>query len=329
MSVAEAAAKATPATGTLFPSPGTYESASMEAGKGVVALDTHDGMRCDISKQLSPYFAVVHSFWLGTAMLQDNRNKTYSFVAQVADENGLLMARVDPEKGTVDGRIHTVLPLGMFKLQLGLSGDRVSEQTPDAGQSDQALAELDFGAQTWTANLKYGSMGGGPMFGCNYFQTITRKLALGGEGMYIGTNNALLSSYTLKYTHDNLTSEPVSSINASPPKNGTAVTVANYNVAQSLLSVNYKRIVTPNRVTLAAELQCSPQTLDSQVLLGAEIKLNRSKVGIAVDGTGKIQSVVEAKLGMAPGSPTLSFTSEVDHGKNVMRFGYGLNIGNS
>lgn len=301
----------------------------MEAGKGVVTLDAHDGLRCDISKQLSPYFAVVHSFWLGTGMLPDGRNKTYSFVAQVADENGLLMARVDPEKGTVDGRIHAALPLGMFKLQLGLSGDRVSEQKPDAGQNDQALAELDFGAQTWTANLKYGSMGGGPMFGCNYFQTITRKLALGGEGMYIGTNNSLLSSYTIKYTHDDLTSEPVSSSNSSPPKNGTAVTVANYNTAQSLLSVNYKRIVTPNRVTLAAELQCSPQTLDSQVLLGAEIKLNRSKVHIAVDGTGKIQSVVEAKLGMAPGSPTLSFTSEVDHGKDSMRFGYGLNIGNS
>merc|ERR1712071_604813 len=170
-------------------------------------------------------------------------------------------------------------------------------------------------------------MGQGLMFGCNYFQAITRKLAMGGEGMYIATNNSLLSSYTLRYAHDNLTSEPVGSSITSTPNEGTTVSVVNYNTAQSLLSFNYKRIVTPNRVTLAAELQCSPQTLDSQVSLGAEIKLNRSKVGLAIDGTGKIQSIVETKLGMAPGSPTLNFCAEVDHGKDVMRFGYGLNIG--
>lgn len=317
----------------LFSNPGTYETAPMEAGKGTVTLDTHDGFRCDISKQLSPYFAAVHSFWLGTAMLPDGRNKTYSFVAQVADENGLLMARMDPERGSVDGRIHTSIlgGLAMCKLQLGLSGEKPTEKQPDAGQNDQALGEIDFGGNTWTANLKYGSMGQGLMFGCNYFQAVTRKLAMGGEGMYIATNSSLLSSYTLKYTHDNLTSEPDSGTtsfsSSAPPKDGTAVTVINYNTAQSLLSLNYKRIVTPNRVTLAAELQCSPQTLDSQVLLGAEVKLNRSKVGLAIDGTGKIQSVLETKLGMAPGSPTLNFCAEVDHGKDVMRFGYGLNIG--
>lgn len=298
----------------------------MEAGKGVVTLDTHDGFRCDVSKQLSPYFAVVHSFWLGTSMLPDGRNRHYNFVAQVADETGLLMARVDPEKGTVDGRVHADLAgMGQLKLQLGLSGER---GTPEAGQNDQALAEVDLGGRTWTANLKYGSVGGGLMFGGSYLQSVTRKLALGGEGLYVGTNRSLLSSYTLKYAHDGLASEPADDDDGRPRKTeGTAVTVANYSTAQSLLTLNYKRVVTPNRVTLAAELQCSPSTLDSQVSIGADVRLNRSRVGLAVDGTGRILSVVEAKLGTAPGSPTLNLTSEVDHGKNVMRFGYGLNVG--
>ena len=86
-------------------------------------------------------------------------------------------------------------------------------------------------------------------------------------------------------------------------------------------------VVNPDRVTLGAELQCSPTSLESQVLVGAEFNLTRSKVNVCVDGTGRVQSVLEAKLGMAPGSPSLSFAAEVDHGKDTMRFGYGLNIG--
>ena len=319
-----------------IPNPGPYEGASMDAGKRLVSLDTHDGFRCDINKQLSPFFLIVHSFWLGTSMIPDGRNKTYSFVAQVASDNGLLMARTDPERGSVDGRVHVGLLGGMAmgKLQLGLSGAGTgADGQGGGGQNDQVLAEIDFGGQTWTGNLRYGSVAGGLMYGCNYFQSVTKRLALGGEGVYIGTNKSLLSSYSMKYTFPNLSSTPLDEERVSIGSNkddemkGSAVMYANYNAAQGLLSVNYKRVVTPDRVTLGAELQCSPMTLDSQVVLGAEVNLQRSKLNVCVDGSGRIQSVLEAKLGIAPGSPTLNFAAEVDHGKDLMRFGYGLNIG--
>jgi len=287
--------------------------------------------------------AVVHSFWLGTSMIPDGRNRTYTFLTQVADEAGLLMARIDPERGSIDGRIHRALlgGLAMGKLQMGVSAPGGDEQQ---AANDQLLAELDFGGMTWTGNLKYGSMGGGLVFGCNYFQSITPRLAMGGEGMYISANSNLLSNYSLKYTM------PVSSPTddeddaddsiAAAAKNQeaapgsvdtaagapTATMVANYNSAQGLLALNYKRDVTPNRVTLGAELQCSPMTLESQVLVGAEFKLTRSKMSLCVDGTGKVQSCLETKLGMQPGSPTLNFSAELDHGKDSMKFGYGINI---
>ena len=57
---------------------------------------------------------------------------------------------------------------------------------------------------------------------------------------------------------------------------------------------------------------------------GAEFNL---KVSLAIDGTGRIQSIVEAKLGMTPGSPTFSLSADVDHSKDIMKFGYGLNVG--
>ena len=316
-------------TASAFTNPGPYEMVAQES-KRLITLDTYDGFRCDISKQLSPYMVAIHNFWLGTNMMQDGRKSTYAFVCQVADENGLLMARVDPGRGSVDGRVHTALlgGLAMGKLQLGLSTE---------GQHDQALMEVDFGGETWTGNLKYGSMGGGIAVGCNYFQAVTPRLAMGGEGMYLGVNNSLMSNYTLKYTLPAKTGEEDIPSAAATPKNdgpasptqengGSSTLWASFNTMSSQATLSYRRVVTPNRVTLGASLDFSPFTLDSHVLVGAEFKLNRSKLNFCVDGTLHMQSTLETKLGMGQGSPSLSFSADVDHLKEDMKFGYGLNF---
>lgn len=258
---------------------------------------------------------------MGTSMLPDGRNASYGFTTQMNDEEGFSMARVDPERQSVDGRIHRALfgGIAMAKLQAGLSAE---------GSNDQLLGEVDLGAQTWTANLKYGSMGGGNVYGCNYFQQISPRFAMGGEGMYIGVNGNMLSSYTAKYSFDRHNAG-----SNSEEVGGTANTeqqpcylAATLNAGQGTLNLAYKQTITPSRVTVGASLECSP-TFESQVVVGAEFNLTRSKMNVCVDGTGRIQSVLEAKLGREPGSPALNFAAELDHGKGLMRFGYGLNIG--
>mmetsp|Transcript_12962 Transcript_12962/g.24362 ORF Transcript_12962/g.24362 Transcript_12962/m.24362 type:complete len:394 (-) Transcript_12962:174-1355(-) len=313
-----------------IPNPGPYEAATI-ACKRLTNIDTHTGFKCDIQKQLSPYMVAIHSFHLGTS-LPDGRNKAYMFITQVADEEGLFMTNVDPEKKTVNGRIHRSLlgGLAMGKIQCSVSPD---------GSNDQLLGEVDFGGMTWTGNFKYGSMGGGPIVGMNYYQSITRRLAMGGEGMYIAANGNMLSSYTLKYEceapgEDALNSG--SSAIASAAANAAGLNnmeekpsswfCAQLHPAQGMLNLNYKRVVTPRRVSLAAELQMA-STLDSQVVFGAEFQLSRSKFAMTVDGSGKIQSQLESALGMAPGSPKLNFSADVDFAKDTMSFGYGLNIG--
>ena len=307
------------------PNPGPLEAATWDVRR-LVSLDTYDGVRVDISKQLSPYFAVVHSFALGTTMLPDGKNASYGFTAQMNDEEGFMMARVDPERGTVDGRIHRALlgGLAMAKLQVGTSAE---------GANDQLLGEIDLGAQTWTANLKYGSMGGGNVVGCNYYQAVSPRLQMGGEGMYIGANGNMMSSYTAKLLFPNVNGDndkdmsPAAAPAGGPPPEPPSYLAATYNAGQGMLSLGYKRAVTPSRVNIGAQLECSPMTLESQLMVGAEFNLTRSKMNVCVDGSGRIQSVLEAKLGREPGSPALNFAAELDHGKNVMKFGYGLNIG--
>lgn len=318
----------------IFPNPGLYEHIAADC-KRILSLDTHDGFRMDINKQLSPYMMAVHNFWLGTTMLGEGRTKSYSFVTQVADEQGFLMARYDPARSSIDGRLHRALLGGLanFKAQF-VTVAASSEEEQQQQSNDQLLTEVDIMGDTWTANLKYGSMAGGNMFGCNFFQSITKNWSIGGEGMYLAANGALLSNYAVKYNgvlhapgdETTATNSSNSIVDAAAGVQSYSM-VAQYNTAQQTLALNYKRVITPKRVTVAAQLECSPMTLESHVLVGAEFQLTRSKIGVVVDGDGKIQSVVEAKLGIEPGSPTLTFTAEVDHLKDQMRFGYGLNIG--
>jgi mitochondrial import receptor subunit TOM40 len=264
-------------------------------------------------------------------MLPDGRNRTYTWLTQVADESSLYMARVDPERLSIDGRIHKALlgGLAMAKVQIGVSSE---------GQADQCLLDVDVNGPSWSGNLKYGSMGGGPVYGCSFHQGITPRFSMGGEGMYVSANGNMISSYLLKFSlpavgdpvDDRINKRPPGAPpgpQAEPPSSTFCVQLAPSGGPSGLpLTLNYKRIVTPNRVTLGAELACDPLSLTSNVILGAEFKFSRSKLQVAVDGNAKVQSVLETKLGKEPGQPSLNFSAEIDPLKDEMRFGYGLSI---
>jgi hypothetical protein len=69
----DAIAKAARAVSS-YVNPGPYEQAATDA-KRLVMLDTFDGFRCDINKQVSPFMGVFHSFWLGTSMIQTDASR--------------------------------------------------------------------------------------------------------------------------------------------------------------------------------------------------------------------------------------------------------------
>lgn len=335
--IAQAASQA-----SSYSNPGPYEQAALDA-KRLLQLDTFDGFRCDINKQVSPYMLAVHSFHLGTSThappAADPQapppNSTYYFVSQVADESGVFMTRVDFQRLGFEGRMQRMFGPGMLKFQAGVAGD---------GQTDQLLLEYDTGGLTWTANAKYGSMGGGMLCGMNYWQAITPKFTMGAEGMYLAANNGLLSNYTAKYTFQAPVSEATDLASRSPqatgpsiagpsgpppPKAGASSICLNYHTGQQALTASYQRVVTPNRVTVGAELQCNPFSLDSQVTVGAEFQLLRTKLNIVADGDFKIQSLLETKLGRGPQAPRLTFSADMDHMKSQMKFGYGLTVDSS
>lgn len=307
--------------------PGPYESLANEA-KRLVQFETFDGFRCDINKQVSPFMGVFHSFWLGTQMLPDAKS-SYTFTTQVANETSLYMARVDPGRQSIDGRIHQALGPAMFKLQVSGSPD---------GQSDQLLTEVDLQGATWNANLKYGSAAGGILTGGNYVQAITPRLTMGGEGLYVAANGNQISNYTIQYTMPAKTGEEgtlqvpdhsSSKQQQQPPKlatlGGSSMFLASFQPSQMMTTLNYRRVVTPNRVTLGAQLQFGPAA-PSELAVGAEFQLSRSTLQLCAHGNGRLQTLVQAKLGLAPGSPSLQLSADVNHFTEEMRFGYGITM---
>ena len=166
-----------PAEATAYANPGPFEGLT-NAAKSLVFVDTFDGARIDISKQLSPMMMCSHNFWLGTAMVP-NATKQYTFATQVyPDETTFAMARVTQE-GQVEGRIHKVLsagPDGFAGEDTMVNGKVVIVASPGkGGGNDQMVAEVDVNSKTWTGGAKWGTMGGGNYAALNYLQVRPKK----------------------------------------------------------------------------------------------------------------------------------------------------------
>ena len=245
---------------------------------------------------------VNHNFFLGTTSLGPEKNKQYTFSCQVADETGVLVARVDGDGG-VEGQIHKPL---FGNENFSAQGKLSMVASPGKGDIDHLLGSVDFTAPTWTGNVKYGAIFGGTMAGCNYFQSITPKLSVGGDCMYIGSQDMCAGTYGVRYAGDNWMS------------------CIQYIGNQQALAAHYKRTVTKDRVQLGAELQVNVATLENNVQFGGEFNLKQSKVHTVFGGDGRIQNTVDIKLGPAA---MLNFSAEAHHQKDLFKFGYGLTIG--
>jgi len=141
-------------------------------------------------------------------------------------------------------------------------------------------------------------------------QSLTPSLVVGGEGTYIGSQQATSNQFGIRY---------------SPVKSDWTGCLS-YMGSQNLVFVNYKKIVTPGRVSLGSELMFEPSSKDSNVTLGAEFNLTQSKIATCVDGKGKVQSTLSTQLGKG-GALNLLFSAEVDWPQDAFKFGYGVQIG--
>mmetsp|Transcript_6912 Transcript_6912/g.10426 ORF Transcript_6912/g.10426 Transcript_6912/m.10426 type:complete len:375 (-) Transcript_6912:135-1259(-) len=276
-------------------SPGPYEYQGQEV-KAMLNPDTHDGFRMEVQKVLTPTFVVNHSFWLGAAQMPSNCH--YAYTAQVAEgaDRGI-MARRDSNGGVVGQVTYGLSPKCMSKWMMQLG--------PQANM-DSLSVETVYSGESFTGGLKLVSASSaGVVFNTCYMQAITPKFSAGGDCNVNLSNSQVTSSGAAKYT---------------TPKWGAVVQVH----TGGAVTCQYIRKVAPNRVTLGAELEFKPMSMESNVAFGAEFALKQSRVIASIDGTGKISSVLETVLNPAV---KLSFCGEIQHATDKYQFGYGLTIG--
>lgn len=293
--------------------PGQFERLHDDARR-VSSCATFEGVKFDVAKPLTPTFAVNHNFWLGGSHYP-NANQHYKFGATLGDNERVCIAALD-QYGTVEGQFYGAVA--------GPVQGKLIFNLPHDPKGFVGVCDLDYAGATAAGQLKLArNIHGvaGTHAACSYVQAVTRRLALGGEGTLAVAQPAATLTAAAKYAGDKWTG--AASWTRTPGPAGAA---------SDQVSLGYARVVSPNRVTVGAELSAAPATGDATFAAGAEFALKQSRVGLAVDGGGKLQSTVEAALSPAA---KLLFSAEVQLGweatpgkpRDAFKFGYGLQIG--
>ncbi len=274
------------------PNPGPYDRAEQDA-KRVLNPDFTDGVRVVINKALSPKLTTSHDFWLGSQLMRNETGNAYHFGAQVTpSDNVYLLAKVDPS-GSIEARyVHTLTP--------NVTSNVAAQLFPDASRS-ALQGELELKGSDWTGTLKLAP---GPFVAVNYLQSVTKNLALGGEGiLHAG------QGYTHIFGRAKWTDE----------KNQLCLTYSTLNHC----TATYFRKVN-ERVGLSAELEVSIANKESVMNMGWEFALRQARVKGSITSEGAVMAVIEHQL--EPGF-TLQMNAMLDHSKDTHRFGYGFTFG--
>jgi mitochondrial import receptor subunit TOM40 len=275
----------------LRPNPGPYDRAEQDA-KRVLNPDFADGVRVVINKALSPKLTTTHDFWLGSQLMREGGN-AYHFGAQVTpSDNVYLLAKVDPS-GSLEARyVHTLTP--------SVTSNVAAQLFPDASRST-LQGDLEVKGADWTGTLKLAP---GPFLAVNYLQSVSKNLALGGEGILHAGQGYTHAFGRAKWTDD---------------KNQLCLTYSTLNHC----TATYFRKVN-ERVGLSAELELSIANKDSVMNMGWEFALRQARVKGTVNSEGTLIAIIEHQL--EPGF-TLQMNAMLDHSKDVHRFGYGFTFG--
>lgn len=179
-----------------LPQPLRYEDIQRES---IMALkpDLFEGMRFEITKPLNQNFFLSHSLFMGNMELQTGGKQiikapvgNYEFGANVINEGFMLLGRIATD-GRLSGRVKYDV-----RDWLGL---KVHCQLANEAGASQMMADADVKGKDWNAQLKLGH----PMFlGLNYFQSVTPKLALGGEFFWLHSNLKSGVGFAARHTGD-------------------------------------------------------------------------------------------------------------------------------
>ncbi|CAL6419624.1 unnamed protein product [Bathycoccus prasinos] len=281
-----------------LPLPCKYENLQTEMLMSLKA-DFFEGARFDYNKQLNQKFFLSHGFSMTNAEIPAASghiikipSSSYEFGANVVDSNYMLVGRVFTD-GRVSGRVK-------YDATENLS---FRVQTSKEREYSQMMLDVDAKGLDWQAQMKCGS---GEFYGVNYIQSVTERVALGGEGFYLGANQGGKSGvgFAARYNDDDV--------------------IATAQVATTgMCSLTYCQKV-GEKAMLASDFSWNWNHRQASGSVGYDYVLRQCRLRGSIDNQGVVGMFLEERLSMGL---NLIFSAQIDHASKNHKFGYGMTVG--
>eukprot|EP01024_Parvocaulis_polyphysoides_P046111 TRINITY_DN4327_c1_g1_i1.p2 TRINITY_DN4327_c1_g1~~TRINITY_DN4327_c1_g1_i1.p2 ORF type:complete len:342 (+),score=69.90 TRINITY_DN4327_c1_g1_i1:379-1404(+) len=280
-----------------LPQPAKYEDISRESYM-ILKPETFEGFRFDFTKPLNPNFFLTHGFHMGNMEMPTMGKEiiktpvgNYEFGATVGKEGLLAMGRISRDGRMTSRLIWDLNDFVTFKLQSQFS----NEPGPNM------MMDIDFTGKNWNGQVKLGN---GEFVGLNYFQSVTDKLALGGECFYLGLDRR--TGFALAARHSDDTHAATFQI-----------------MTAGLMMASYSGRVN-EQLALASELMYNWNAREATAQFGYDYWMRHCRLRARVDSNGSICALLEERMNMAV---KFVLSGEVDYWKQNYKFGFGLKIG--
>jgi mitochondrial import receptor subunit TOM40 len=266
----------------------------------ILKPDTFEGLRFDFTRPLNQNFAICHSMFAGNVEVPTNNAQvikmpmgTYEFGANLVSNRGNMMVGRILTDGRMTGRIKYDLTdrIGA-KLQL--------QMAPEKGMS-QGMCDVEFKGSDWNGQLKLGS---NEFYGINYLQSVTPRLALGGEAFWLGQQRKSGAGFAGRFTGEEF--------------------VATAQLATTgLVSFTYVQRIS-EKVSLASDFMWNWNAREATASFGYDYMLRQCRLRGRIDSEGKVAALLEERLNQGV---NFLLSGEIDHWKKDYKFGFGLTVG--
>jgi mitochondrial import receptor subunit TOM40 len=258
-----------------------------------------EGLRFDFSKGVNQKFSLTHSIFMGSVEVPSQGAQTikvpassYEFGAILVDGPAMMIGKVFTD-GRLTGRVkYDVSDALSLKLQTQL--------TKEKGYS-QVMLDVDAKGLDWQAQLKLGN---GAFYGCNYIQSVTPALSLGGEAFWLGAQRKSGVGVAARHATE------------------SAVSTAQL-ASTGLISLTYVQKVS-EKVSLASDFMYNWNSREATASCGYDYVLRQCRLRARVDSHGSVAAFLEEHLNIGV---NFLLSAEVDHAKKDYKFGFGMTIG--
>ncbi|KAF3789611.1 Mitochondrial import receptor subunit [Nymphaea thermarum] len=258
-----------------------------------------EGLRFDFTKPLNQKFSLSHSVFMGSMEVPSQSKDTikvptahYEFGANFLDPKLMLVGRI-----LTDGRLNA-------KVKCDLTNNltlKINAQLTGEPHFSQGMFNFDYKGKDFRTQFQFGN---NAFYGVNYIQSVSPKLALGGEVFWLGQQRKSGIGFAARYNTDKM--------------------VATGQVASTgIVALSYVQKVS-EKVSLATDFMYNQMTRDVTTSVGYDYLLRQCRLRGKLDSNGCVAAFLEERLNMGV---NFILSAEIDHWKKDYKFGFGMTVG--